>query len=164
MIQNNAYAVLRFRADNPGVWSLHCHIEFHVASGFIVTIVEAPEKLEEQNKKRIAAGYRIPRDHAQACKNYPMLTAGNAAGNTVNPLDLKGSMTKVSANEWGALYPPPPPIYVGSVNPRDAEAEADAGNLDDNVARDLGRWDGEFVGVGPGGDGNWDESFFGNYV
>lgn len=157
MIQNNAYALLRFRADNPGVWSLHCHIEFHVASGFIVTIIEAPEKLEEQNRARIAAGYRIPRDHAQACRSYPMALAGNAAGNTVNPLDLKGAHTKINANEWGALYPPPPPIYVGSVNPRDVES------LDDMVERDLGRWDGEFDGPAPGDDGrSWDDSFFGN--
>ncbi|RYO86283.1 hypothetical protein DL766_003318 [Monosporascus sp. MC13-8B] len=39
-------AVLRFRADNPGVWLFHCHIEWHVASGLIATFVETPLELQ----------------------------------------------------------------------------------------------------------------------
>lgn len=27
------YVVLRFRADNAGIWALHCHILWHQASG-----------------------------------------------------------------------------------------------------------------------------------
>lgn len=27
------YVVLRFRADNEGIWALHCHILWHQASG-----------------------------------------------------------------------------------------------------------------------------------
>lgn len=65
MLQDSSWGVIRFRADNPGVWLLHCHIEFHVASGFVATIIEAPEVLELQN-------YTIPQDHIDACKAYPM--------------------------------------------------------------------------------------------
>ena len=33
MIPTGAYAVIRFKADNPGKWLLHCHIGFHSMSG-----------------------------------------------------------------------------------------------------------------------------------
>ena len=33
MIPAGAYAVVRFRSDNPGKWFVHCHIEFHAMQG-----------------------------------------------------------------------------------------------------------------------------------
>ena len=33
MLPTGAYAVLRFRSDNPGKWFVHCHIEFHSMQG-----------------------------------------------------------------------------------------------------------------------------------
>lgn len=80
--------VLRFRADNPGVWAFHCHIEWHIESGLAATIIEAPEYLSNMT---------IPSTHKQACKQYGsgMQTAGNAAGNTRNPLDLTGANSQV---------------------------------------------------------------------
>ncbi|OTA57172.1 multicopper oxidase [Hypoxylon sp. EC38] len=76
------FIVLRFRADNPGVWLFHCHIEWHVSSGLIATFVEAP--LDLQNS------LSIPQDHLDACAAADIPTAGNAAGNTANFLDLTG--------------------------------------------------------------------------
>jgi len=32
-VPRRGYAVLRFRADNPGIWMFHCHVLFHMASG-----------------------------------------------------------------------------------------------------------------------------------
>ncbi|KAJ5547723.1 hypothetical protein N7513_004957 [Penicillium frequentans] len=32
-IPSRGYAVLRFRADNPGVWLFHCHISWHLSGG-----------------------------------------------------------------------------------------------------------------------------------
>lgn len=78
------HIVLRFRADNPGVWLFHCHIEWHVASGLIATFVEAPRELQQQ-----LSGI-IPQDHIAACAAAGTPTAGNAAGNTVDFLDLTG--------------------------------------------------------------------------
>ncbi|KAB8253740.1 multicopper oxidase-domain-containing protein [Aspergillus pseudonomiae] len=37
-IPSRGYAVLRFRADNPGVWLFHCHIVWHLASGMAMVI------------------------------------------------------------------------------------------------------------------------------
>ena len=37
MLPTGAYAVVRFRSDNPGKWFVHCHIEFHSMQGkFII--------------------------------------------------------------------------------------------------------------------------------
>ncbi|KAF7595299.1 hypothetical protein BBP40_006548 [Aspergillus hancockii] len=37
-IPSRGYAVLRFRADNPGVWMFHCHIVWHLASGMAMLV------------------------------------------------------------------------------------------------------------------------------
>lgn len=79
----NSYAVIRFKADNPGVWLFHCHIEWHVEMGLTATIIEAPEQLR---------GRRIPQAQLDMCKIQGLPTAGNAAGNTVNFTDTKGML------------------------------------------------------------------------
>ncbi|KAL0253264.1 hypothetical protein SLS55_010236 [Diplodia seriata] len=65
--------VLRFRADNPGVWLFHCHIEWHMASGLAATLVEAPLALQHT--------LVVPDNHYEVCNASGTLTAGNAAGN-----------------------------------------------------------------------------------
>ncbi|KAI1129829.1 Cupredoxin [Nemania abortiva] len=74
--------VLRFRADNPGIWLFHCHIEWHVTSGLIATMVEAPLDLQKS--------LTIPQNHLDVCAAQGIATVGNAAGNTVDYTDLKG--------------------------------------------------------------------------
>lgn len=32
-VPDGGYTVIRFKADNPGYWLFHCHIEFHVEVG-----------------------------------------------------------------------------------------------------------------------------------
>lgn len=73
--------VLRFRADNPGVWLFHCHIEWHIVSGLIATFVEVPLDLQ----KTIS----LPSNHLEVCKAGNVSTEGNAAGN-MDYLDLTG--------------------------------------------------------------------------
>ncbi|OGM46751.1 laccase [Aspergillus bombycis] len=43
-IPSRGYAVLRFRADNPGVWLFHCHIVWHLASGMAMLIDVGEDK------------------------------------------------------------------------------------------------------------------------
>ena len=85
MANPNGNIVLRFKADNPGIWLFHCHIEWHVASGLIATMVEAPDELQKTLK--------TPQDHLDACaaQNFPVI--GNAAGNTQDFLNLEGEDT-----------------------------------------------------------------------
>ncbi|KAL7937529.1 Cupredoxin [Trichoderma chlorosporum] len=82
VIWPNGNIVMRFKADNPGVWLFHCHIEWHVASGLLATFVEAPLEIQKQ--------FTIPDDHLAVCAASGWPTKGNAAGNTVNFLDLTG--------------------------------------------------------------------------
>lgn len=84
LVHPNGNIVLRFRSDNPGVWLFHCHIEWHVASGLVATIIERPLDIQAQ-----LAG-KIPQDHLDNCKLDGVPTAGNAAGNTADLLDLTG--------------------------------------------------------------------------
>lgn len=37
-IPRHGYAVLRFRADNPGVWLFHCHMMWHMATGMAMLV------------------------------------------------------------------------------------------------------------------------------
>ncbi|KAF8583110.1 multicopper oxidase [Ramaria rubella] len=35
--------IIRFQADNPGPWFLHCHIDWHLEAGLAVVFAEAPQ-------------------------------------------------------------------------------------------------------------------------
>ncbi|KAI1186388.1 Cupredoxin [Nemania serpens] len=74
--------VLRFRANNPGVWLFHCHIEWHITSGLIATMVEAPLDLQKM--------LTIPQGHLDTCASQNIATVGNAAGNARDFTNLKG--------------------------------------------------------------------------
>jgi iron transport multicopper oxidase len=83
VLRPGGHIVIRFQADNPGIWLFHCHIEWHVDQGLIATMVEAPLELQKT--------ITLPQDHLAACKNRSIPTSGNAAGNTVNHFDLTGA-------------------------------------------------------------------------
>ncbi|KAJ5832021.1 CAZyme family AA1 [Penicillium riverlandense] len=114
MVQNHGHVVIRFRADNPGVWLLHCHVEWHVMGGLMATIIEAPETFPGSEMP-------IPIDHKHDCAAYPSPAFGNAAGN--QGLDLTGANTVVPVGSSGAMYPvdgespapvpPPAPVVPG---------------------------------------------------
>ena len=43
---------MRFRADNPGFWILHCHIDFHNHEGMALVLqVNDLESFEESTKR-----------------------------------------------------------------------------------------------------------------
>nr|XP_018261757.1 uncharacterized protein I303_06200 [Kwoniella dejecticola CBS 10117]OBR83915.1 hypothetical protein I303_06200 [Kwoniella dejecticola CBS 10117] len=46
-IPGNAYAILRIRTDNPGVWALHCHIGWHLAVGKLATVIVRPQDMQK---------------------------------------------------------------------------------------------------------------------
>ncbi|KAI1778014.1 putative ferroxidase [Hypoxylon cercidicola] len=71
-VNPKSYAVFRIKADNPGVFLFHCHVEWHVELGLTATLLEAPDRL---------VNYTIPQDHKDACDAMGIPTTGNAAGN-----------------------------------------------------------------------------------
>ncbi|KAJ2876999.1 ferroxidase fet3 [Coemansia aciculifera] len=67
------YAKLRFRADNPGVWMLNCHMDIHFVMGMALTFIEAPDVLQKTQK--------VPAEMLELCAKQGIKTTGNAAGN-----------------------------------------------------------------------------------
>ncbi|KAF8752351.1 Ferroxidase laccase [Rhizoctonia solani] len=47
IIPASSWAVLRFEANNPGVWFMHCHIDWHLAEGFAAVIVVQPDAVAQ---------------------------------------------------------------------------------------------------------------------
>ncbi|GEQ66685.1 hypothetical protein JCM33374_g348 [Metschnikowia sp. JCM 33374] len=82
-VNPHSYVVLRFKADNPGVWFFHCHIEWHLDQGLAVAFIEAPAEL--QQKEQLTDNWK------SVCKNSNVSFTGNAAGNTANFFDLTGA-------------------------------------------------------------------------
>ncbi|KAG7134218.1 Multicopper oxidase PfmaD like protein [Verticillium longisporum] len=97
-VMGNSHAVLRYKADNPGVYLFHCHIEWHVEMGLTATIIEAPEVLRELS---------IPQDHLEICKSEGIPTSGNAGGNSEDPLDTSNFNSVPPLVYNGALWPIP---------------------------------------------------------
>ncbi|KAJ3146723.1 ferroxidase fet3 [Geranomyces michiganensis] len=42
------WTVVRTTADNPGVWFLHCHLEFHIIAGLAMTFVSGAQTVRER--------------------------------------------------------------------------------------------------------------------
>ena len=93
MLPPQGSVVLRFVADNPGVWFFHCHIDWHMSQGLASVFIEAPLQMQER--------LTIPADHKAACAAAGVATTGNAAGNTVNYLDLEGENAQAASIPYG---------------------------------------------------------------
>ncbi|KAK1750437.1 Cupredoxin [Echria macrotheca] len=94
-VEAGGSAILRFKADNPGVWLLHCHIEWHVPLGLSATIIEDVAGIQKSIK--------VPKEHFEMCAAQCLPWEGNAGGNKVNHTDLSNANTPASSDS-GALY------------------------------------------------------------
>ncbi|KAJ3043643.1 ferroxidase fet3 [Rhizophlyctis rosea] len=75
--------VLRYRADNPGVWLFHCHIQWHMDQGLVMVMVEAPDVFQQRSSNN------VPSYLTDQCKALGKPVSGNAAGK--QGLDLSGA-------------------------------------------------------------------------
>ncbi|KAI8363888.1 multicopper oxidase-domain-containing protein [Blakeslea trispora] len=80
LVPAESFVLLRFRADNPGVWFFHCHIEWHLETGLAVVFVEAPDVAQQR--------LTLPQAFKDTCTNGGFAVEGNAAGK--KGLDLSG--------------------------------------------------------------------------
>jgi iron transport multicopper oxidase len=72
VVPANGYIVIRFMADNPGVWFFHCHIDLHLVGGMAATMIEAPD---------VAQGLlSVPAAGAAICAQSGMKSSGNCNG------------------------------------------------------------------------------------
>ncbi|KAF7300988.1 Laccase 17 [Mycena indigotica] len=60
--------VIRFRADNPGPWFLHCHIDWHLEAGLAVVFAESPPEEREGPQSQI-----IKQEWLDLCPAYDAL-------------------------------------------------------------------------------------------
>ncbi|KAJ1819089.1 ferroxidase fet3 [Coemansia sp. RSA 2599] len=72
VVRGGHYAIVRFRADNPGVWLFHCHIDFHIQLGLQMVFVEAPEVMQTWTD--------MPEMYRENCIAQGIKTTGNAFG------------------------------------------------------------------------------------
>jgi hypothetical protein len=68
------HIVIQFEAENPGVWTYHCHIAWHSSMGYTLTFLERPEEISNPT---------IPDIMAQTCKDWTIWTSRN----TVEQID-----------------------------------------------------------------------------
>lgn len=87
--------VIRFVADNPGVWLFHCHIDWHLSQGLASVFIEAPLQLQEL--------VTVPPDHLAACAAGNTASRGNAAANDLDFLDLQGQNTQPGVIPYGSF-------------------------------------------------------------
>ncbi|KAH6671900.1 multicopper oxidase-domain-containing protein [Halenospora varia] len=96
MVNANSYTIIRFKTGNPGIWLLHCHIEWHIEAGLVMTFVEDPVQTQTLNLLGSQDNYDI-------CAKINMPYQGNAAGNTRDWFSMAGLATKPDKNPWGGF-------------------------------------------------------------
>ncbi|CAE6481046.1 unnamed protein product [Rhizoctonia solani] len=62
VVPAKSWAVLRVKADNPGVWFLHCHIDWHLAHGFAALVVNQPDAIKK---------FQLPESSKELCAQIP---------------------------------------------------------------------------------------------
>jgi FtsP/CotA-like multicopper oxidase with cupredoxin domain len=69
MLPSNGYIVWQINADNPGVWSFHCHVVWHVGGGLYMNVLERPDDIETDRS--------IPMIMAQTCTDWAAFSSSN---------------------------------------------------------------------------------------
>jgi iron transport multicopper oxidase len=87
-VEPQSYMVYRFKADNPGVWFFHCHIQWHLDQGLALVLVEDPLGIQAVQSQQLSE------DNKRACQKLGIPIEANAAANK-DFLDLTGQNVQV---------------------------------------------------------------------
>ncbi|KIP03947.1 ferroxidase/laccase group [Phlebiopsis gigantea 11061_1 CR5-6] len=60
-VPSQGWLMLRYISDNPGPWTLHCHIAWHMAAGLLMQVNSLPS---------VSSKFHIPSDIVNQCKSY----------------------------------------------------------------------------------------------
>ncbi|CCH43376.1 Iron transport multicopper oxidase FET3 [Wickerhamomyces ciferrii] len=88
-VPGSGFVILRFIADNPGVWFFHCHTDWHAARGLASLFIVAPDVVQKTQ--------HIKESNLQVCKKAGIVTSGNAAGN--KGMNMTGDLTLEMLNK-----------------------------------------------------------------
>ncbi|QLL31818.1 hypothetical protein HG536_0B06860 [Torulaspora globosa] len=78
----SGHIVIRFKADNPGVWFFHCHLDWHLTQGLGAVFIEDPLSLQESET--------LSDNYKQLCSAAEIPNRGNAAGHTDDWYNMEG--------------------------------------------------------------------------
>lgn len=134
-VKPHSYMVLRFKADNPGVWFFHCHVDWHLEQGLAIVLIEDPQAIQKNEK--------ITENHKRICEKVGVPWEGNAAANSNDYLDLKGENVQVKRLPTGfttkgivALVFSCVAVFLGLFT-ISFYGMNDIAHVEDKVARDL---------------------------
>ncbi|CAI2167772.1 17337_t:CDS:10 [Funneliformis geosporum] len=85
-VNATSWARFRFKTNNPGVWSFHCHIEFHVEMGMIAQLVELPNELSK---------VQLPEPVLDLCEKYSSSNKPDSKKRSNNRLKVDMKVLKV---------------------------------------------------------------------
>ncbi|KAJ4301509.1 hypothetical protein N0V90_003602 [Kalmusia sp. IMI 367209] len=60
LLPDDGYILIAFKADNPGVWLMHCHIAWHASSGLAMQILENTDQIRLHDQSALL----------QTCQNW----------------------------------------------------------------------------------------------
>lgn len=86
LVPSETFVLIRFRADNPGAWFFHCHIEWHLETGLAAVMIEAPEVAQQR--------LTLPQAFKDVCTAGGNAYEGNAAAKS--GLDLSGAPSGIT--------------------------------------------------------------------
>jgi len=66
----HSWLVLRYVADNPGVWFFHCHVNWHVPGGMGAVFVEGADILRKRFKE-------VPMESQEICRTAGIIGIGS---------------------------------------------------------------------------------------
>ena len=91
IIPSGGYAIIRIKADNPGLWFMHCHIEIHNMDGMAMMINESfPDVAKAPEHFPVCRSFT-----PEATKRIPAETEANSMSESTTPL---------SASKPGKIY------------------------------------------------------------
>uniref|UniRef100_A0A8W8HTA6 L-ascorbate oxidase n=1 Tax=Magallana gigas TaxID=29159 RepID=A0A8W8HTA6_MAGGI len=52
IIPTGGYVIIRFKANNPGAWFFHCHIDLHNTNGMGMVLLESKDKYQQKDQSK----------------------------------------------------------------------------------------------------------------
>jgi len=65
-LRRGGYLVIQYVQDNPGAWAFHCHIAWHLSTGFSMTMIERPDDVIAMD---------IPQSVQDSCQKWNAFTS-----------------------------------------------------------------------------------------